>query len=52
MANLNKLAFKVVFCTSEDPDFPASEISNHSPSSRGWLSSRNCEYPQEIVIEF
>ena len=28
------------------------ELLNHTPFSRGWQSSRFCDYPQEILLEF
>eukprot|EP01138_Halocafeteria_seosinensis_P001794 gb/GECG01001837.1/.p1 GENE.gb/GECG01001837.1/~~gb/GECG01001837.1/.p1 ORF type:complete len:831 (+),score=125.56 gb/GECG01001837.1/:1-2493(+) len=47
-----KLKFEVAFASAEDPDFPASELNYHSPETRGWLSPKFCEYPQEIGIRF
>ena len=35
-----KLPFHVVFASSEDVDYPASELNVHSPSTRGWQSAR------------
>ena len=40
--------FQVVHCSSEDSEYPATELNQHSPSTRGWQSSRLCEYPQEL----
>lgn len=34
----------------EDEKYKASELDSHGPSVRGWLSSRNCTYPQEILF--
>ena len=34
----------------EDEKYKASELDSHGPSVRGWLSSRNCSYPQEILF--
>lgn len=47
----NKLKHKVVFCSSEDPGFSSKELNNASADSKGWLSSRFPEYPQEIGFE-
>ena len=47
-----KLRFKVVHVTSEDPGYPVSELNVHSPHTRGWQSARFCDYPQEIGVEF
>mgnify|MGYP001354794080 CR=1 FL=1 len=49
---MGKLPFSVVSCTGEDPEFPAAELNIHSPSTKGWLSPRFCEYPQELIIGF
>ena len=47
----NKLKHRVVFCSSEDAGFSAKELNNSSAGSKGWLSSRFPEYPQEIGFE-
>lgn len=36
--------------SGEDEKYKASELDFHGPSIRGWLSSRNCTYPQEIIF--
>jgi centrosomal protein CEP104 len=41
-------SFKVIHCSSEDEEFPASELNQHSPSTRGWQSKQFCDYPQEL----
>ncbi|KAF5394173.1 hypothetical protein PHET_12150, partial [Paragonimus heterotremus] len=45
-----KLPFRVVHVTSQDEHFPAFELNRHSPATRGWISSRFCIYPQQIVF--
>ena len=52
LAKPRKLRFRVAYCSSEDPEFPASELNAHSPNTQGWLSARMCHYPQEIVVQF
>jgi centrosomal protein CEP104 len=47
-----KLKFRVVHCTSEDPEFPSTELNAHSPHTVGWQSARFCDYPQEIGFQF
>ena len=47
-----KLKFRVVHCSSEDPEFPSTELNAHSPHTVGWQSSRFCDYPQEIGFQF
>ena len=49
---MNKLNFQIVQNSSADPDYPITELLLHDTQSRGWMSSRFCEYPQEITIEF
>jgi hypothetical protein len=31
-----KLKFKLVYCSSEDSEFPATELNAHSPHTVGW----------------
>ncbi|CAL8106994.1 unnamed protein product [Calicophoron daubneyi] len=45
-----KLPFRVVSVTSEEDLFPSTELNHHSPSTRGWISSRSCSYPQEVIL--
>ena len=47
---MSKVPFKVVHVSSEDSDYPASELNVHNPRCRGWQSSRFCEFPQEIGL--
>lgn len=43
--------FHVIQCTSEDPDYPASQLNNVVPSTKGWQSVRFPTYPQELIFE-
>ena len=52
MAAVTKLKFRIVFCTSEEQEFPASELLRHGPNSKGWSSARFCDYPQELLLQF
>lgn len=47
----NKLKHRVVFCSSEDAGYSAKELNNSSADSKGWLSGRFPEFPQEIGFE-
>ena len=47
-----KIPFRIVHVSSEDEGYSARELLSRTPFSRGWLSSRFCNYPQEILIEF
>lgn len=35
-----QLRFRVVYASSEDPDYPASELNAHTSHTRGWQSAR------------
>jgi centrosomal protein CEP104 len=47
-----KLHFELVYASSEDAAYPATELNAHSPQTRGWQSARFCEYPQELGLWF
>lgn len=47
----HRLNFKINHCSSEDPDYPVTELLLQSPEAKGWQSKRFSEYPQIIVIE-
>ena len=47
----NKLKHRVIFCSSEDAGYSAKELNNSSADSKGWLSARFPEFPQEIGFE-
>lgn len=47
---MSKLRFEVASCSSEDERFPAAELEAHASSSRGFMTVRNCAYPQELVL--
>lgn len=48
---MHSYRYKVVSFSSEDPDYPASQLNTVSPSTRGWQSVRMCVYPQEVGFE-
>lgn len=35
----------------EDPKYKASELNTHGPTVKGWQSTKNCEYPQELILK-
>lgn len=47
-----RLKYKIIKCTSEDPDFPVAELLSHSQHTRGWQTARYCEFPQEVWLKF
>lgn len=47
-----RLKFRIVSSSGEDPEFPVHELLSHSQNSRGWQSPRFCEYPQHVVLQF
>lgn len=48
----SKVKFRILSCSGEDPDYPVVELLTASPQSKGWQSSRFCDYPQEIILQF
>ena len=48
----NKLKFRIISSSGEDPDFPVTELMTQMNESKGWQSSRFCDYPQAITIQF
>ncbi|KAG6587247.1 uncharacterized protein IUM83_02854 [Phytophthora cinnamomi] len=48
---MSKLRFSVAACTSEDAAFPASELEEHAANSQGYMTAKNCAYPQELVLQ-
>ncbi|POM72333.1 Hypothetical protein PHPALM_10963 [Phytophthora palmivora] len=48
---MSKLRFSVVAFTSEDAASPASELDEHAANSQGYMTARNCSYPQELVLQ-
>ena len=47
-----KIPFRIVQVSSQDEEYNVRELLSHTPFSRGWLSSRFCDYPQQLLIEF
>lgn len=35
----------------EDVIYQSSELNNHGPTVKGWRSSKNCDYPQQLVLK-
>lgn len=52
MSGPARLTFKIVKCSSEDPENPVSELLGRSSKPKGWRSAHSCEFPQEIGIQF
>lgn len=52
MSSSARLKYRIVKCTSEDPEFPASELLTHSSQTKGWQTARFCDFPQEIGLQF
>lgn len=47
----NFYRFQVVYFSSEDPEYPASQLNTVNPSTKGWMSLRFCDFPQELGFE-
>lgn len=45
-----KIPFQVVYSSSADDNHREKELEFHSPTTKGWQSSRFCLYPQELVL--
>ncbi|KDO27607.1 hypothetical protein SPRG_06875 [Saprolegnia parasitica CBS 223.65] len=48
---MRKVRFHVLSCSGEDPAGPAALLNEHDNTGTGYLTPKNCEYPQELVIE-
>ncbi|KAH9594466.1 hypothetical protein MS3_00006305 [Schistosoma haematobium] len=46
----HKLPFRVVYVSSQDEHFPATELNHHHPGTKGWISTRFCSYPQQLIL--
>ncbi|EOD37518.1 hypothetical protein EMIHUDRAFT_417671, partial [Emiliania huxleyi CCMP1516] len=49
---MSLIPYTVASCSSEDEQHPARELQSFHSQSRGWQSSRFCDFPQEIVLKF
>eukprot|EP01066_Platyproteum_vivax_P005699 Platyproteum_vivax@DN17284_c0_g1_i1.p1 len=47
-----RLKYRILRCSSEDEEYPATELLIHSSQTRGWCSARFCDFPQEIILQF
>jgi len=52
MSSSARLKYRVVKCSSEDPEYPVSELLTHSSQTKGWQTARFCDFPQEIGLQF
>ena len=48
----NQLAYSVFKISSEDANYPASELVNTGKYAKGWQSQRFWSFPQIILIQF
>ncbi|DAZ92690.1 TPA: hypothetical protein N0F65_010109 [Lagenidium giganteum] len=48
---MSKLRFTVLSCSGEDPGFPARELNEHASTSKGYMTPKSCEYPQELILK-
>lgn len=46
----SKVTFQVVYSSSSDDNHHVKELELHSPTTKGWQSTRFCLYPQELVL--
>ena len=52
MSSSARLKYRIIKCTSEDPEYPVSELLTHSSQTKGWQTARFCDFPQEIGLQF
>lgn len=52
MASSARLKYRIVRCSSEDPEYPVTELLAHSSQTKGWQTARFCDFPQEIGLQF
>eukprot|EP01028_Stygiella_incarcerata_P009186 TRINITY_DN4292_c0_g1_i5.p1 TRINITY_DN4292_c0_g1~~TRINITY_DN4292_c0_g1_i5.p1 ORF type:complete len:869 (+),score=256.92 TRINITY_DN4292_c0_g1_i5:100-2706(+) len=52
MEDASKLVFRSVYCSSEDPRHPVSNLERPIKSTNGWQSEHFCDFPQQIVLSF
>ncbi|CAI5741337.1 unnamed protein product [Peronospora destructor] len=48
---MSNLRFSVVACTSEDASFFVSNLNNPVATSQGYMTAKNCSYPQELILQ-
>ncbi|CAL8070597.1 unnamed protein product [Orchesella dallaii] len=48
---LERINFRVIHATSEDPSFPSSELERHGPGVNGWRSAKAATFPQELILQ-
>ena len=46
------LDFRIADVSSEDPEYPASELLHATPQSKGWQTQRFAVFPQHLIIQF
>ena len=51
MTDEKPLPFNVVKCSSEEEGFECTALQNYREDGDGWLSERNCTYPQVLVLK-
>lgn len=47
-----KLPFRIIDFSGEDPQYPVTELLTSSPQSKGWQSERFCDWPQFLILQF
>lgn len=52
MSAQTKLKFRITYSSSEEKEYPVTELLKHGPHSKGWHSARFDEYPQVIIFQF
>lgn len=46
-----RINYRINYCSSEDPEYPASELVLQSAETKGWQAKRFAPFPQTLIIE-
>ncbi|KAJ3038507.1 hypothetical protein HK097_003154, partial [Rhizophlyctis rosea] len=51
-AELSKLSYEILHCSSFDEDFPPKNLLATGPNLREWKTARFCPHPQVLIVRF
>jgi centrosomal protein CEP104 len=51
MQRSKRVNYRINYCSSEDAEYPVSELVLQSAEAKGWISKRFAPFPQTVVIE-
>jgi centrosomal protein CEP104 len=50
-AKARRVNYRINYCSSEDPEYPVSELVLQSAEAKGWQTKRFAPFPQTLIIE-